>query len=87
MKAKIIFLMILVVLFTVFVSQNTEVVTVRAYFWQFQMSIIVLISLIGLLGVIFGFIIAKLFDRPQREKNDELLTKKRDKKPDNEIIR
>jgi uncharacterized integral membrane protein len=64
MKAKIIFLMILVVLFTIFVSQNTEVITVYAYFWQFQMSIIVLISLTGLLGVIFGFIIAKLFDRP-----------------------
>ena len=56
--------MILIVLFTIFVSQNTEVVTVKAYFWQFQMSIIVLISLIGLLGVILGFIVARLFDRP-----------------------
>ena len=46
MKAKIIILMILIVLFTIFVSQNTEVVTVKAYFWQFKMSIIVLISLI-----------------------------------------
>ena len=68
MKAKIILLMILVVLFTIFVSQNTEIVTVKAYFWQFQMSIIVLISLTGLLGVVFGFIIAKLFDRPSRAK-------------------
>lgn len=67
MKAKIIILMIVIVLFTIFVSQNTEVVTVKAYFWQFQMSIIVLISLIGLLGVIFGFIIAKLFDRPDKQ--------------------
>jgi uncharacterized integral membrane protein len=79
MKAKIIFLMILVVLFTIFVSQNTEVVTVKAFFWQFQMSIIVLISLIGLLGVIFGFIIAKLFDRPspaKMEKTNDEITKK-----------
>lgn len=79
MKAKIIFLMVLVVLFTIFVSQNTEVVTVKAYFWQFQMSIIVLISLIGLLGVIFGFIIAKLFDRPsptKLEKTNDEKTKK-----------
>lgn len=68
MKAKILILMILVVLFTIFVSQNTEVVTVKAYFWQFQMSIIVLISLIGLLGVILGFIIARLFNRPAPDK-------------------
>ena len=87
MKAKIIILMILVILFTIFVSQNTEVVTVKAYFWQFQMSIIVLISLIGLLGVIFGFIIAKVFDRPQSGKKDELPYEKPDKEADNEIIR
>lgn len=68
MKTKIIILMILIVLFTIFVSQNTEVVTVKAYFWQFQMSIIVLISLIGLLGVILGFIVARLFDRPVPDK-------------------
>ena len=75
MKAKIILLMILVVLFTIFVSQNTEVVTVKAYFWQFQMSIIVLISLIGLLGIIFGFIIAKLFDRPSPKRSEEIIEK------------
>ncbi len=87
MKAKILILMILVVLFTIFVSQNTEVVTVRAYFWQFQMSIIVLISLIGLLGVIFGFIIARIFDRPRQIKMDESRIEKPEKKPDNTLQR
>jgi uncharacterized integral membrane protein len=72
MKAKIIILMILIVLFVIFVSQNTEVVIVKAYFWQFQMSIIVLISLIGLLGVIAGFIIAKLFDRSSPKKSEKI---------------
>ncbi len=69
MKTKIIILLILIVLFAIFVSQNTEVVTVKAYFWQFKMSIIVLISLTGLLGVIAGFIISKLFDRPSSKKS------------------
>ena len=68
MKAKIIILIILIVLFTIFVSQNTEVITVKAYFWQFQMSIIVLISLIGLLGVILGFIVARIFNRSVPDK-------------------
>ncbi len=76
MKAKIIIIMLLIILFTIFVSQNTEVVTVKAYFWQFQMSIIVLISLIGLLGVIFGFIIAKLFDRPEPHKPEPHIPEK-----------
>lgn len=75
MKAKIIILLILIVLFTIFVSQNTEVVTVKAYFWQFKMSIIVLISLTGLLGVIAGLIIAKLFDRPSPKKSEEIIDK------------
>lgn len=79
MKAKIVLLMILVVLFTVFVSQNTEVVTVKAYFWQFQMSIIVLISLTGLLGVVFGFVIAKLFDRPSPAKQEKPIGEKTQK--------
>jgi uncharacterized integral membrane protein len=79
MKAKIILLMILVVLFTIFVSQNTEVVTVKAYFWQFQMSIIVLISLTGLLGVVFGFVIAKLFDRPSPGKQEKPIGEKTQK--------
>ena len=72
MKTKVIILLILIVLFTIFVSQNTEVVTVKAYFWEFPMSIIVLISLTGLLVVIFGFIIAKFFDRPGKKKEENL---------------
>ncbi len=87
MKVKIIFVMALVVLFTIFVSQNTEVVTVHAYFWSFPMSIIVLISLIGLLGVIFGFIIAKIFDRPRNEKRKESPAEKLNKKTDNALTR
>ncbi len=79
MKAKIILLMILVVLFTIFVSQNTEIVTVKAYFWQFQMSIIVLISLTGLVGVVFGFIIAKLFDRPSSARQEKSIGEKTQK--------
>ncbi len=87
MKAKIIILMIVVVLFTIFVSQNTEVVIVRAYFWEFPMSVIVLISLIGLLGVIFGFVIAKVFDKPKKPQKKELSSDKLHSKPDNQLPR
>jgi len=72
MKTKIIILLIIVVLFTIFVSQNTDVITVRAFFWAFPMSIIVLISLTGFLGVIIGFILAKFFDRPGSKKQEKI---------------
>ena len=66
MKSKIIILLVLVILFTIFVSQNTRIVQIDFLFWSIAMSAIVLISLMMLIGVIAGFIIAKLFDRPSK---------------------
>ena len=66
MKAKVIIFMILIVLFTFFVSQNTEIVGINAFFWKFQMSKIVLISLTGLVGVILGFIMASIFNKQKK---------------------
>jgi uncharacterized integral membrane protein len=77
MKAKIITIMILVVLFTIFVSQNTSVVKISAFFWTFEMSAIVLISLIGLVGVILGFILASIFNK--KKKPDKIDKKKKEK--------
>ena len=77
MKAKVIIFLILIVLFTIFVSQNTEVIPIDAFFWRFEMSKIVLISLTGLVGVILGFILASFFnktkkiDKAGKEKLDE----------------
>ena len=44
MKAKLIALIILVLLFLIFLMQNTEVVTLRLYFWKISMSQIILIT-------------------------------------------
>ncbi len=66
MKAKIIILMILIVLFTIFVSQNTAIIDIKAFFWKFQMSTIVLISLTGLVGLILGFILSSIFNKPKK---------------------
>ena len=66
MKVKIIILLVLIVLFTIFVSQNTRIVQIDFLFWSIAMSAIVLISLMMLIGVIVGFIVAKIFDRPPK---------------------
>ncbi len=82
MKAKVIIFMILIVLFTFFVSQNTEVVDINAFFWKFQMSKIVLISLTGLVGLILGFILASIFNK--QKKADKLIKEAaKEKKKDN----
>ena len=81
MKAKVILFMILIVLFTFFVSQNTEIVEINAFFWKFQMSKIVLISLTGLVGLILGFILASIFNKQKKVekiKKEEEKEKKKD---------
>lgn len=70
MKAKIIVLMILIILFTIFVSQNTEVVTVNAFFWPISMSLIVLMVILGFVGVIVGFIAAKFSEKSSKKISD-----------------
>lgn len=68
MKVKIIILLIVIVLFTIFVTQNTHIIQIDFLAWSVAMSAIVLISLMMLIGVIAGFIIAKMFDRPSKPK-------------------
>jgi uncharacterized integral membrane protein len=72
MRAKVITLMVIIVLFTIFVTQNTEVITVKAFFWQFEMSLIVLITLTCLVGALVGFILLKVFtaSEKRKDKND-----------------
>ena len=59
-RPKFIVSAIIAVLILIFLFQNTEVVTIRFYFWQVAMSRIILISLFILLGFVLGFVVAKL---------------------------
>lgn len=67
MKAKIIILMVLIVLFIIFVTQNTLVIPINIFFWSVQMSVIVLMSLCALMGVVVGFILLRIFDKPAKK--------------------
>ena len=76
MRTKVILLMVIIVLFTIFVTQNTEVITVNAFFWKFEMSLIVLITLSCLLGAIVGFILLKVFSGSNKRKDKEEISVK-----------
>jgi uncharacterized integral membrane protein len=69
MRTKVIVLMVIIVLFTIFVTQNTEVITVKAFFWKFDMSLIVLMTLACLLGAMAGFILLKIFTVSDKKKD------------------
>ncbi len=71
MRAKIVIVMILVILFTVFVSQNTDMIDVSVFLWKFQMSTIVLMSISFFIGIILGFIVSAMFGSPKKDISNE----------------
>jgi uncharacterized integral membrane protein len=77
MKAKIIILMIIIILFTVFVSQNTNIIPLNVLFWKFEMSTIVVISISFLIGLITGFILVSMFSGPKKkEQSNNIILEK-----------
>jgi uncharacterized integral membrane protein len=62
---KVISAIVLGILFLIFLFQNTDVVTLRLYFWKVSMSQIILIPAVLLIGFAVGFTIAKLTGRPK----------------------
>ena len=51
--------LILLVLSVILVAQNTEVVSMRLFFWTLQMSRIILIAGMFIIGCIVGFLLGK----------------------------
>jgi len=72
MKAKVVILMLLLFLFTVFIYQNaTENTGIIFFFWSIYLPKIVLLVLTLVLGVIIGLIIATMINRKQVRKTKE----------------
>jgi uncharacterized integral membrane protein len=60
MKPKTIVVLILAVLLLIIFLQNTQIVTLKLFFWEIGMSRIILIPLIAFIGFVIGFIVAKM---------------------------
>jgi uncharacterized integral membrane protein len=54
---------VLAVLLLILVLQNTEVVAVRFFFWELQMSRVVLILVATLIGFLCGYVVARVVNR------------------------
>jgi len=69
MRPKIIVVLVLIGLFVIVLIQNTQVVMLRLFFWKVGMSQIILIPLTMAIGIVIGFIVAKVKrDRRKGEK-------------------
>jgi len=53
-------LIVLIALFVIILIQNTQVVTLRLFFWKVGMSQIILIPLTMAIGFVVGFIVSKV---------------------------
>lgn len=65
MNAKIVFSMVLLFIVVFFTLQNTEVVTMRFFFWEFSLSRALMFFLILGVGILTGYILGAY----SREKN------------------
>jgi len=77
MKAKTITLLVIVALFVILVMQNSAPVSINVYFWSLAMSGIILFPAILVVGIIIGFILAKVNTQKRRERQAEKQQKKK----------
>ena len=67
-KEKGIITTIIVLPLLIILLQNTQVVTVRLFFWKVSMSQIILISLTLLIGFVIGFIVTTIFSKRSKKR-------------------
>ncbi len=70
MKTKILIFMFFIILFTIFVSQNTKIIELNFLTWKIQLSTIVVISITFFVGMIVGFLIVSIFSVKQKNKKE-----------------
>ncbi len=63
---KVIAGLVVGILFVIFLFQNMDDVSLRLYFWQVSMPKIILVPLAILLGLVAGFVLAKITGRPRK---------------------
>ena len=60
MKVKTIVITMGLVLLFIVLLQNTQIVTVKLFFWEMSMSRIILIFFVMLIGFVLGYVLSKM---------------------------
>jgi uncharacterized integral membrane protein len=67
MRPKFIVVLVLIALLLIIFIQNTQVVTLRLFFWKVGMSQIILIPLTMAIGFVVGFVVSKVTSNQTRK--------------------
>ena len=67
-KPKLVVVLVLIALFLIVLIQNTQVVTLRLFFWKIGMSQIILIPLTMLIGFVVGYLVTRVTGNRFKEK-------------------
>jgi uncharacterized integral membrane protein len=68
MKPKIIACLVLAILLLIVLIQNTQIVTLRLFFWKIGMAQILLILLTMMIGFVVGYIVARVTGNRQERR-------------------
>jgi uncharacterized integral membrane protein len=68
MRPKFIVVLVLIALLLIILIQNTQVVTLRLFFWKVGMSQIILIPLAMAIGFVVGFVVSKVTGKQPTQK-------------------
>jgi len=68
MKPKNIIILMVVLLFLIVILQNTQVVTLRLFFWEITMSRIILLALTSLIGFALGYVVGGISANRPKDK-------------------
>lgn len=71
MKFRFVLFLILLVLFTILVLQNSQETLINVFVWKFSTALSLLTVTIGVIGVILGIILAKIFDSRKAKAREE----------------
>lgn len=80
MRAKIIIIAILFLIFAIIATQNTITTEFEILFWSVKAPLIVMIVVIFLLGLVIGLIACSNYER--KKKKEEVQTQKKTEKTD-----
>jgi uncharacterized integral membrane protein len=70
MKIKIGIIVVFVMLIVIFALQNTEIVSVKLWFWEVQTSRALLIFMCIVIGLLIGFLIPS-FSRKEKQVEED----------------
>jgi uncharacterized integral membrane protein len=75
MRAKLILVAILFLIFAIIASQNTITTELAFLFWSVQAPLIVMITVIFILGLVIGLIFCSTYERKKRKEESEFQKK------------